>query len=119
MDCLTSFTSHREHSADLQLFGTNVAFALCGLWHGPAWNFVVWGLFHGLGIIVANAYRKIPFGVGRVLETTFRRAPLLGWALTLMFVWVGWLLFFYPVDTALKMAISLFRFKIAIKVTIS
>lgn len=22
-------------------------FLLCGLWHGAAWNFVVWGLYHG------------------------------------------------------------------------
>ncbi len=25
-----------------------VVFALCGVWHGAAWSFLVWGLWHGL-----------------------------------------------------------------------
>ncbi len=25
-----------------------IVFAMCGLWHGAGWNFVVWGLAHGL-----------------------------------------------------------------------
>lgn len=25
-----------------------VVFTICGLWHGAAWNFVVWGIYHGL-----------------------------------------------------------------------
>ncbi|XHR26881.1 MAG: MBOAT family O-acyltransferase [Chthoniobacteraceae bacterium] len=84
-----------------------LAFALCGLWHGAAWNFVLWGLFHGLGLVVCNAYPKIPF-LGRGLQTIFRWVPPLGWALTLLYVWLGWLTFFYPVQTAWKMAASLF-----------
>jgi alginate O-acetyltransferase complex protein AlgI len=27
-------------------------FALCGLWHGASWNFVVWGLFHGAFLVL-------------------------------------------------------------------
>ncbi|MCF8233849.1 MAG: hypothetical protein K9G67_15670 [Bacteroidales bacterium] len=29
-----------------------LVFSLCGLWHGASWNFVVWGLFHGLFIVL-------------------------------------------------------------------
>jgi len=25
-----------------------IVFVLCGLWHGAKWNFIVWGLYHGL-----------------------------------------------------------------------
>ena len=25
-----------------------IVFLLCGLWHGASWNFVIWGLFHGV-----------------------------------------------------------------------
>ncbi|MDD5070867.1 MAG: MBOAT family protein, partial [Candidatus Omnitrophica bacterium] len=32
-----------------------VVFLLCGLWHGPSWNFVVWGLLHGLFLIFERA----------------------------------------------------------------
>ncbi len=25
-----------------------IVFLLCGLWHGASWNFIIWGMFHGL-----------------------------------------------------------------------
>jgi alginate O-acetyltransferase complex protein AlgI len=28
-----------------------IVFAACGLWHGAGWNFVVWGIFHGVMVI--------------------------------------------------------------------
>jgi alginate O-acetyltransferase complex protein AlgI len=27
-----------------------IAMGLCGLWHGFAWNFLVWGVWHGVGL---------------------------------------------------------------------
>lgn len=30
------------------IFNILVVFLLCGLWHGAAWNFVIWGGLHGL-----------------------------------------------------------------------
>jgi len=38
--------------------GFAVSFLLCGLWHGIAWNFVVWGAMHASGLITVNVYRK-------------------------------------------------------------
>jgi alginate O-acetyltransferase complex protein AlgI len=32
-----------------------VTMGLCGLWHGAAWPFVVWGLFHGVWLILHRA----------------------------------------------------------------
>jgi alginate O-acetyltransferase complex protein AlgI len=29
-----------------------VVFLLCGLWHGPSWNFVVFGVFHGFFLVL-------------------------------------------------------------------
>ena len=29
-------------------FNLFIVFLLCGLWHGPSWNFVFWGAWHGL-----------------------------------------------------------------------
>ena len=31
---------------------------IIGLWHGANWNFVLFGLFHGLGIVVWDAIGK-------------------------------------------------------------
>jgi len=33
-----------------------VAFLLCGIWHGAAWTFVVWGIFQGLFLVMDRAF---------------------------------------------------------------
>ncbi len=33
-------------------FNLVLVFFLCGLWHGASWTFVVWGLFHGLFLVI-------------------------------------------------------------------
>jgi len=33
-------------------------FLLAGIWHGPSWNFVLFGAFHGLGLIINHIYKK-------------------------------------------------------------
>ncbi len=35
-----------------------VTFALSGLWHGAAWNFVIWGLLNGLYVSFGHASRE-------------------------------------------------------------
>jgi len=84
-----------------------VAFALCGLWHGPAWHFILWGVYHGAGLAVSGNYERAP-GLGPVVGKMIRAEPVVGWVLTQMFVWVGWLLFFYPTMDAIRMAGQLF-----------
>ena len=31
---------------------TFLSMLLAGLWHGPAWNFVLWGAYHGIALVV-------------------------------------------------------------------
>lgn len=84
-----------------------IAFGLCGLWHGPAWNFVLWGLYHGVGLAVCATYGKLP-GAGPAIARIFNREPAVGWVVTQLFVWSGWLLFFYPAAEAWRMFRLLF-----------
>jgi alginate O-acetyltransferase complex protein AlgI len=84
-----------------------IAFGLCGLWHGPAWHFVVWGIYHGVGLAVCATYRSIPV-VGPGVAKIFEREPLAALVLTQVYVWLGWLVFFYPVGEALRMVRLLF-----------
>jgi alginate O-acetyltransferase complex protein AlgI len=35
-----------------------ITMALCGLWHGAGWNYVLWGVLHGVAIVVAVAWRR-------------------------------------------------------------
>jgi len=85
-------------------------FALCGLWHGPAWHFVLWGLWHGVGLVINFSYVTLLGPVGRALAGVFTRLPVLGWALTLLYVAFGWLMFFYEPAQAWAMAVKLFAF---------
>jgi alginate O-acetyltransferase complex protein AlgI len=84
-----------------------IAFAVIGLWHGPAWNFVLWGLYHGVGLAVCSTYSAVPVA-GPLLGKVLQKEPLIGWASTQLFVWLGWLLFFYPAPVAWNMARLLF-----------
>jgi alginate O-acetyltransferase complex protein AlgI len=89
-----------------------LAMALCGLWHGAAWNFVVWGLYHGVGLAAAaqlRAPREWAISISGPLATvTERLLTIASWAITLIFVHIGWLLFFYPVGRAVQMTRLLF-----------
>ena len=63
---------------------------LGGLWHGAAWNFVLWGAWHGTGLAVHRAVAE------RRSEGTTRgraRFRALAWCATMLFVFYGWLLF--------------------------
>ena len=73
-----------------------VTFLLSGLWHGASWNYVLWGLYHGVLLVVTRAHQIL-----RAPRTPPRgpRASLLALRASLqtagMFVLtlVGWLLF--------------------------
>ena len=47
-----------------------IVFFLTGLWHGAAWTFVVWGLYHGFFIILER-FGLVPFVKNKVLGTVY------------------------------------------------
>ena len=68
--------------------------ALGGLWHGASWNFVIWGLLHGVALGVTRAMQ-----VAR--ESDGRKEPRLpAWFrtfVTVQFVCFAWI--FFRADT--------------------
>ena len=36
-----------------------ITFLLSGLWHGPAWHFVVFGAVNGIALVINHAWREI------------------------------------------------------------
>lgn len=61
-----------------------IVFFVTGLWHGASWSFVVWGLFHGVFIVIERV------GFGERLDKLWRPFQHL---YTLLVVLVGWVFF--------------------------
>jgi alginate O-acetyltransferase complex protein AlgI len=81
------------------------AMGLCGLWHGADWHFVIWGLYHGVGLATEAAVRsRLP----RLFEARGAVAAL-RWSVCYGFVTFGWLLFFYPIDRVFQMCAEALR----------
>lgn len=57
--------------------------AVCGLWHGAAWNFLIWGVYHG---ILLSFHRLIRLPKNQILS-------LAGILVTQYFIFLGWLVF--------------------------
>lgn len=65
---------------------------LGGLWHGASWNFVVWGLLHGIYLVINHAWQSLQKQFRpRVHASTFYTA--LSVALTFIAVCFAWVFF--------------------------
>lgn len=73
-----------RHGAARTYLNLVVVFLVCGLWHGAAWTFVLWGAYHGAWLVVER------LGWGRVLVTLPR---WLRHVYSMLVVLVGWVLF--------------------------
>ena len=61
-----------------------IVFALSGIWHGANWTFLVWGLYHGLFIVLDKA------GLVRLTE---RLPKIFNAIITFVLVMIGWVFF--------------------------
>lgn len=64
-----------------------VVWLLTGLWHGAAWNFILWGLYHGAFVLLEK------FVLKDHLEKIPKPLRIFGTAFVVFF---GWVLFFSP-----------------------
>ena len=72
-------------SKSRHIFNLMVVWFLTGLWHGAAWNFVAWGLYYGV-ILIIEKY---------VLSPVLDRLPdVVRHIYSIVLVVIGWVLFF-------------------------
>lgn len=64
-----------------------ISFSLSGIWHGNTYNFLIWGLLHGLGTIIFNCMRVCKLSIP---------IPYLSAFITFHFVTFAWIFFYYP-----------------------
>jgi alginate O-acetyltransferase complex protein AlgI len=73
-----------KHRTYFNLF---IVFLLCGLWHGASWTFVIWGAYHGLGLVLEK------LGLGKLLK---RLPAIISNLYVWLFVLIGWVIFRSP-----------------------
>jgi len=58
-------------------------FVLCGLWHGAAWTFLWWGVYHGLLLVLERLWLgRLLVNVPRLIRHTYALgAIIVGWVL--------------------------------------
>lgn len=88
---------HKNWPPALIIFITQVTtMLLIGLWHGGTWNFIVWGLWHGLGQFVQNRYSEKTRAWVTALDAkpgAKRAYTAASTLLTFLFVSLGWIWF--------------------------
>ena len=61
-----------------------VVWSLTGLWHGASWNFVLWGAYYGVLLLIE-----------KFLFSKWSKIPVLSNITTLFLVVIGWTLFYF------------------------
>jgi alginate O-acetyltransferase complex protein AlgI len=77
-----------------QLRNLFIVMALGGLWHGAAWNYVLWGLYHGTLLVLYHV--SVPFiasATANLNNTGKKLFTFLSWVLTFHCVIIGWVMF--------------------------
>ena len=65
-----------------------IVFLITGIWHGSTFNFVIWGVAHGLLIMIERAFRE---------KVWYKKIPaLFKWMFTMVFVYLTWIIFMIP-----------------------
>jgi len=89
-----------------------VTMGIVGIWHGSTWNFLIWGIYHGVGLSLYRVYAD--------LVNTYSTDDVRDWfnqsvvwkyfatTVTFIFVSIGWLFFIFKWDMALKILYKLF-----------
>ena len=64
------------------LLNLGIVFLMTGIWHGAGWNYIFWGLLHGVMMLLERCIRDKKF---------YQRIPsIIKWGFTMLVVCVGW-----------------------------
>jgi D-alanyl-lipoteichoic acid acyltransferase DltB (MBOAT superfamily) len=73
-----------------------VVFVLIGIWHGVGWNFAVFGLFQGVGVMTVHYYTHFLKKLGKQRYAAYHRSRMIhGLAICTTFAYVAASLFFF------------------------
>jgi alginate O-acetyltransferase complex protein AlgI len=82
-------------------FNLVFVFFISGFWHGANWNFIVWGLFHGLFLVLERLF----------LSAALKKMPVIFQRFyTFFIVIIGWVFFSMDLETAFVFLKKMFAF---------
>jgi alginate O-acetyltransferase complex protein AlgI len=82
-------------------FNLVFVFFVSGFWHGANWNFIIWGLYHGLFLILERIF----------LSSLLKKIPVLFQrTYTFFIVLIGWVFFSMDLDTSIAYLNKMFSF---------
>ena len=75
-----------RHGLARQIINIGVVWFLTGLWHGASWNFILWGVYFGVLLVIEKSFllkllKKLPSAVGHIYA--------------MILVIFGWVLFYF------------------------
>ena len=94
---------HKPSSTMIVLIAQLATMCTIGLWHGVTWNFLAWGMWHGVGLWIHKQWsdRTRKWYRGLNDKPRQKRAwTILSWFVTLQFVVLGWVWFALPIELA-------------------
>ena len=68
-----------------QMLNLFVVWFLTGFWHGASWNFILWGLWFGVLIVIEKLF----------MLKVLKKAPVLSNIYLLFVVLIGWVMFYF------------------------
>ena len=105
-----SIAGPRTRNSMVLYGGLVVTMLVGGLWHGPAWTFVLWGLLHGIGLVSVRAWASFRRRVG-LAKRNSRWSRFASVAITFHFVCFAWVFFrAETVERAIALLNRLFTF---------
>ncbi|QKG30304.1 membrane-bound O-acyltransferase (plasmid) [Campylobacter sp. RM16187] len=83
-------------------FNIAIVFVLSGIWHGVGWGFVVWGMLHGIFLIIEKILGELYLKIPKIIR----------WFITFSLVMVAWVFFRLEYNDALMLLTRLCEFTI-------
>ena len=65
------------------IFNIAVVWALTGLWHGASYNFIIWGIYYGIILVLEKIF----------LNKVLKNVPIIQRLLTLLIILISWVIF--------------------------
>ncbi len=66
---------------------------LIGMWHGASWNFIIWGLFFGVILVIEKLF----------ILKRIKLLPAVGHIYSLLMVYIGWGIFYFTDFESMKL----------------